>query len=193
MPTAHVEGWGLYSEYLGFELGLYEDHYARFGHYSFNLLRACRLVVDTGVHAMGWSREKAVNFMLNNTAMSKDSVEAEIDRYITWPGQACAYKIGERKIKDLRTTAAAQIGDKFDVAEFHRAVLKCVGPMSALETCIERFVENVRGGKRREESGQGEMSSPVVQSGSGGAVSRAVEWVVLVGWAAGIVRLVNLL
>ena len=87
MPTAHVEGRGLYSEYLGFELGLYEDPYARFGHYSFNLLRACRLVVDTGLHAMGWSRDKAVNYMLENTALSRESVEAEIDRYITIPAR----------------------------------------------------------------------------------------------------------
>ena len=143
------------------------------------------------MHAMGWSREKAVNFMLDNTAMSRDSVEAEIDRYITWPGQACAYKIGERKIKDLRTAAAAQIGDKFEVAEFHRAVLKCVGPMSALETCIERFVENVRSGKRREGSGQSGMASPVVQGGSGGVVNNAIGWEMV--WALGIVRLVNLL
>merc|ERR1719233_1509969 len=156
MPTAHVEGWGPYSEFLGFELGLYEDPYARFGHYSFNLLRACRLVVDTGLHAMGWSREKAVNYMLENTAMSKDSVEAEVDRYITIPGQACAYKIGERKIRDLRSAAKRQLGDKFSIAEFHRTVLQCVGPMSALETCIERFVSAVL---------SEEDDSPVITSG----------------------------
>jgi len=142
MPTAHVEGWGLYSEYLGFELKMYEDPFPRFGHYSFNLLRACRLVVDTGIHAMGWSREKAIKYMVDNTAMSRDSIEAEVDRYITWPGQACAYKIGERKIKELRKSTTVQLGDKFDIKEFHRAVLKCVGPLSALNTCIDRFVQS---------------------------------------------------
>jgi len=165
MPTAHTEGWGLYSEFLGFELGLYEDLYARFGHYSFNLVRACRLVVDTGIHAMGWSREKAVNYMLENTAMSKDSVESEIDRYITWPGQACSYKIGERNIKSLRSAAEQKLGDKFSIAEFHRAVLQCSGPMSVLETCIERFVSTVmssKGGEGRtlEET----MQSPSIQN-----------------------------
>ena len=187
MPTAHVEGWGLYSEYLGFELGLYEDPYARFGHYSLNLLRACRLVVDTGMHAMGWSREKAVNYMVDNTPMNKDSVEAEIDRYITWPGQACAYKIGERKIKLLRSMAEEQIGDKFNVAEFHRAVLKCVGPLSALETCIGRFIENVKSGKKMMGNGESVMSSPVVQSGSGGAMGRGSGLGMLVIMAAVIV------
>jgi len=190
MPTAHVEGWGLYSEYLGFELGLYEDPYARFGHYSFNLLRACRLVVDTGMHAMGWSREKAVNFMLDNTAMSRDSVEAEIDRYITWPGQACAYKIGERKIKQLRSDAEKQIGDEFDVAEFHRAVLKCVGPMSALQTCIEKFVGRVVNGEDVEGDVAGTMASPVIQSRAGKAGGGSV---MAVGLVALIVRQAHIL
>jgi len=168
MPTAHLEGWGLYSEFLGFELGLYEDPYARFGHYSFNLLRACRLVVDTGMHAMGWSREKAVNYMLENTAMSKDSVEAEIDRYITWPGQACAYKIGERKIKSLRSSAEEQLGDTFSIAEFHRAVLQCVGPMSVLETCIERFVSSVKSNTENIRTTDGTVQSPMIHSGGNG-------------------------
>ena len=177
MPTAHVEGWGLYSEYLGFELGLYEDPYARFGHYSFNLLRACRLVVDTGLHAMGWTRDKAVNYMLENTALSRDSVEAEIDRYITIPGQACAYKIGERKIRDLRSAAEKQLGDKFSIAEFHRAVLQCVGPMSVLETCIERFVSAVLSN-----------NTPVIQSGGDRSVGGVGAWVLGVGWAIITVR-----
>jgi len=94
MNTAHVEGWGLYSEFLGFEMGLYEeDLYARFGHYSYNLLRAARLVVDTGIHALGWTRQEAVDYMESNTALSRVAVEREVDRYITWPGQATAYKV----------------------------------------------------------------------------------------------------
>jgi len=184
MPTAHREGWGLYSEFLGFELGLYKDPYARFGHYSGNLVRACRLVVDTGIHALGWSREKAVNYMLENTAMSKVSVEADIDRYITWPGQACAYKIGERNIKSLRSAAEQQLGEKFRIAEFHRAVLKCVGPMSALETCIERFVSAVKSkGDRVETMEETRHSSSILSGGimasySGGSL--VLGWVVLI-------------
>jgi len=191
MPTAHVEGWGLYSEYLGFEMGLYEDSYARFGHYSFNLLRACRLVVDTGIHAMGWSRERAVIYMVDNTAMSKDSVESEIDRYITWPGQACSYKIGERKIKELRSSAATKLGDKWEVAEFHRAVLKCGGSMSVLEKCIERFVKRVQMGERMEE-GSGVEYDVTVEGGSGGVAGQAVGWSALM-FNIVIVRLFNLL
>merc|ERR1712038_392874 len=107
MNTAHVEGWGLYSEFLGFEMGLYEeDLYARFGHYSYSLLRACRLVVDTGIHALGWTRQEAVDYMVANTALSRVAVEREVDRYITWPGQATAYKVGERKIRELRKSAS---------------------------------------------------------------------------------------
>lgn len=181
MPTAHVEGWGLYSEFLGFELGLYEDPYARFGHYSLNLLRACRLVVDTGMHALGWSRQQAVNYMLENTALSKDSVEAEIDRYITIPGQACAYKIGERKMRSLRIAAQNQLGEKFKVAEFHRAVLQCAGPMSALQTCIDRFV--VAEVNRGESS-----SSPVIHSGGDDIRGGAVGWLLVMGWVFTIVR-----
>ena len=140
MPTVHTEGWGLYSEYLGFEMGLYEDTYARLGHYSYNLLRACRLVVDTGIHALGWSRDQAVKYMLDNTAMTEDSCRLEVDRYITWPGQACAYKIGERKIKELRRSATQRLGERFDVKEFHRIALRCVGPLSVLEGCVEDWV-----------------------------------------------------
>ena len=146
MPTVHTEGWGLYSEYLGLEMGLYEDDYARLGHYSYNLLRACRLVVDTGVHALGWSKAQAVQYMLDNTAMSEESCRLEVDRYITWPGQACAYKIGERKIKELRRSATQRLGDRFDVKEFHRIALRCVGPLSVLEGCVEDWVSQATSG-----------------------------------------------
>jgi len=141
MHTAHSEGWGLYSEYLGFEMGLYEeDLYARFGHYSYNLLRACRLVVDTGLHSLGWSRQKAIDYMIDNTAMSRSNIEGEVDRYITWPGQACAYKIGEIKIRQLRSRAEKILADKFSVAEFHRTVLECFGPLNIVEMCVERYL-----------------------------------------------------
>ena len=124
MNTAHVEGWGLYSEFLGFEMGLYDsDLYARFGHYSHGLLRACRLVVDTGIHSKGWTKQQAVDFMTDNTALSAANIDAEVNRYITWPGQALAYKIGELKIRELRTRAEQALGDKFDLRAFHDAVL----------------------------------------------------------------------
>ena len=141
MPTVHTEGWGLYSEYLGFEMEMYGDHYARLGHYSYNLLRACRLVVDTGLHGLGWTREQAVQYMVENTILPVEGVEGEVDRYITWPGQACAYKIGERKIRELRRTSMERLGEKFDVKEFHRVALRCVGPLSVLENCVEDWLE----------------------------------------------------
>ena len=139
-PVAYSEGWGLYSEYLGFELGVYEDPYAKFGYYSANLLRASRLVVDTGIHSLGWSRSQAVEYMLNNTAFSRESIEAEVDRYITLPGQACTYKIGDQRIKSLRKITAEELGTKFNVKEFHRVVLSCAGPLSVLDKCVERFI-----------------------------------------------------
>ncbi|XP_013773982.2 uncharacterized protein LOC106458959 [Limulus polyphemus] len=110
LHTAYLEGWGLYSEFLGHELGLYEDPYFLLGRLSQEIFRACRLVVDTGIHAFGWSREKAINFMLEHSAATKQNIEKEVDRYITWPGQACAYKIGELKIKELRNKAKTQLG-----------------------------------------------------------------------------------
>ncbi|XP_022243754.1 uncharacterized protein LOC106461179 isoform X2 [Limulus polyphemus] len=143
--TAYVEGWGLYSEYLGNELNLFKDPYFRLGHLSEEIFRACRLVVDTGIHAFGWTREKAINYMLKNSASTKRNVEGEIDRYITWPGQACAYKIGELKIKELRKKTEIRLGNNFDIKEFHDVILQSQGPLSFLEEQVDTFiVKNTR-------------------------------------------------
>ncbi|XP_077986623.1 uncharacterized protein LOC144440994 isoform X2 [Glandiceps talaboti] len=143
MCTSYVEGWGLYSEYLGEEMRLYEDDpYSLFGRYSMEILRACRLVVDTGMHALGWSREEAVKYMMENTAMADHNILSEIDRYITWPGQACAYKIGELKIKELRQKAEQELGAKFDVKAFHEAFLSCGPvPISVFEDVIDEYIK----------------------------------------------------
>merc|ERR1711971_46344 len=167
MNTAHVEGWGLYSEFLGFEMGLYEeDLYARFGHYSYNLLRAARLVVDTGIHALGWTRQEAVDYMEANTALSRVAVEREVDRYITWPGQATAYKVGERKIRQLRQSATEQMRERFDLREFHRTILRCLGPLSAVEDCVEAFVTKSPGEDFEQNSEGSRVPEPEIASSS---------------------------
>ncbi len=121
---AYVEGWALYAESLGYELGLYaEDPYARFGALVFDAWRSARLVIDTGIHSQGWSREQAVEFILANTGITRPDAEAEIDRYIAWPGQALCYKIGQRRINELRRAAEAAEGDEFDLRRFHDRIL----------------------------------------------------------------------
>lgn len=141
LHTAYVEGWGLYSEYLGYELDLYQDPYSNYGHLSHEMFRACRLVVDTGIHALGWSRDRAVNYMLENTALHRSNIENEINRYITWPGQACAYKIGEIKIKELRKLAEKELGTHFDVREFHDVVLRSAGALNLLESEVKKYIQ----------------------------------------------------
>ncbi|MGL4713982.1 MAG: DUF885 domain-containing protein [Shewanella sp.] len=140
--SAFGEGWGLYCEYLGLEAGFYQDPYSNFGRLTYEMWRAARLVVDTGIHAQGWSRQQAIDFMASNTALSLHNVTTEIDRYISWPGQALSYKIGELTIKRLRAKAERQLGDKFDIRAFHDAVLENGSvPMSILEQQINDFIE----------------------------------------------------
>ncbi|MCG6156941.1 DUF885 domain-containing protein [Rubinisphaera margarita] len=121
--TAFVEGWGLYSESLGYDLGLYKDPYSRFGRLTYEMWRAIRLVVDTGMHSLGWSRQDAIDLFVKHTAKSRLDIENEVDRYISWPGQALAYKIGELKIQELRRKAETELGDEFDIRDFHDALL----------------------------------------------------------------------
>lgn len=126
--TAYVEGWALYAERLGSDMGFYTDAYSRFGQLTYEMWRACRLVVDTGMHALGWTREQAIDFMKENTAKTENDIVVEVDRYIVWPGQALAYKIGELKIRELRANAERELGERFDVRSFHNAVLDA-GPL----------------------------------------------------------------
>jgi len=140
--SAFGEGWGLYSEWLGIEAGIYQDHYSNFGRLTYEMWRAARLVVDTGMHVMGWSRERAMNFMTNNTALSTHNVKTEIDRYISWAGQALSYKIGEITIRNLRKKTEEQLGKNFDVREFHHQILKNGSvPLNVLEKQINEFIE----------------------------------------------------
>jgi uncharacterized protein (DUF885 family) len=139
--TAFVEGWALYAERLGLEAGFYQSPYSNFGRLSMEMWRACRLVVDTGVHYFDWPRERAIAFMQENSAESNHNIEAEVDRYIGWPGQALAYKTGELKIRELRARAEAALGDEFDIRAFHDAVLGGGAvPLDVLEATIDAWI-----------------------------------------------------
>ncbi len=141
--SAYGEGWGLYTEYLAEEMGIYTTPYEHFGKLTYEMWRACRLVVDTGIHAFGWSRDKAVNFMAENTALSLHEVNTEIDRYISWPGQALAYKIGELKIRELRQKAEEKLEGQFDIREFHEIILeKGTVTLGILEERINKYIKS---------------------------------------------------
>ncbi len=139
--TSFVEGWALYAESLGEEMGFYTDPYDKFGQLTYEMWRAVRLVVDTGMHAKGWSRQQAIDFFLDNTPKTEHDITVEIDRYIVWPGQALAYKLGELKIKELRAYATKELGPKFDVRLFHDEVLRNGAvPLSVLDAHIHEWV-----------------------------------------------------
>jgi uncharacterized protein (DUF885 family) len=143
--SAYGEGWALYTENLGKELGLYTDPYQYFGMLGAEMHRAIRLVVDTGIHAKGWTREKAIQYSLDNEAESEDGITSEIERYMANPGQALSYKIGQLKIRELRARAKATLGDKFDIREFHHQVLEtgCI-PLALLENKIDKWIETIK-------------------------------------------------
>lgn len=139
--TAFVEGWGLYSESLGEEMGMYDTPAKKMGQLSYEMWRACRLVVDTGIHSKGWSKQQAIDFMTQNSALSAANIEAEVNRYISWPGQALAYKLGELKIKELRALTTKELGDKFDLAAFHDTVLgQGAVPLDVLEQQVKDWI-----------------------------------------------------
>jgi uncharacterized protein (DUF885 family) len=143
--TAFVEGWGLYSESLGPEMGMYKDPYSKFGQLTYEMWRAVRLVIDTGMHVMGWDRQKAIDFFKSNSSKPEHDIIVEVDRYIVWPGQALAYKIGELKIKEMRKLAEDQLGDKFNIRKFHDVVLGSGAvPLSVLEANVKNYIAETK-------------------------------------------------
>ena len=147
--TAYVEGWALYSELVPKQMGLYQDPYSDFGRLSMEIFRAARLVVDVGIHKKHWSREQAIDYFIKNTANTKIDCENEIERYFIWPGQATGYKIGMLKILELRTKAEKELGDKFDIRQFHDVVLmNGAVPLTVLEELVDKWIAKTKGEKK---------------------------------------------
>lgn len=143
--SAYGEGWGLYSEFLADEMGMYTTPYEQFGKYTYEMWRACRLVVDTGIHAKGWTRDQVVKYMSENTALSLHEINTETDRYISWPGQALSYKIGEIKIRELRKKAESELNEKFDIRDFHEVILEQgTVTLAILETRVNNYINKVK-------------------------------------------------
>ena len=144
--TAFTEGWALYSERLGLEAGMYEDPYSDFGRLTYEMWRALRLVVDTGMHYFGWSRQQAIDLMVENSALTLHNITTEVDRYISWPGQALAYKTGELKIRELRARAEEKLGKSFDIRAFHDVVLGSGAvPLNVLEANVDEWIVSQKG------------------------------------------------
>ncbi|WP_237067021.1 DUF885 domain-containing protein [Microbulbifer guangxiensis] len=162
--TAFVEGWGLYSESLGYDLGLYTDPYSEFGALTYDMWRAVRLVVDTGMHQLGWSREQAIEYFMNNSAKPRHDITVEIDRYLVWPGQALAYKLGQLKIKDLRANAEQQLGNNFDIRSFHDELLGAGAlPLNVLESRMNDWIV-AQGGQAAAAPGEPTQAGEVTPS-----------------------------
>ncbi|WP_337842900.1 DUF885 domain-containing protein [Rheinheimera sp.] len=143
--SAYGEGWGLYAERLGVEMGVYDTPYQQFGRLSYEMWRACRLVIDTGIHSQGWSRQQALDFLASNTSLSQANVRAEVDRYISWPGQALSYKMGEIKIRQLRAKAEKELGEQFNLRDFHDALLANGAlPLEVLEAEMDRYIRKAK-------------------------------------------------
>jgi uncharacterized protein (DUF885 family) len=139
--SGYGEGWGLYTEWLGTKLGMYETPYEEFGRETFEMWRAVRLVIDTGMHSKGWSRQQAIDYLAGHTALAQLDVENEVDRYISWPGQALAYKLGELKIRELRAAAEAELGPRFDQRPFHDKLLSLGSvPLPALDSEMRAWI-----------------------------------------------------
>jgi uncharacterized protein (DUF885 family) len=144
--TSYIEGWALYAERLAWEQGFQDEPFSNLGRLQDELLRAVRLVVDTGIHHKRWTRAQAIDYMASTTGMALTDVESEIERYIVWPGQALAYKVGMIKILELREKAQQSLGDKYDIRQFHNVILKNGAvPMSILERLVDEYIE--KGGK----------------------------------------------
>jgi uncharacterized protein (DUF885 family) len=145
--NAYVEGWALYAEGLGNELGLYDDPYAHYGYLRAQAWRAGRLVVDTGIHALGWTRAQAIDYMVASGGLARDDAAAEVDRYYVWPGQALGYKLGELKIRELRQKAHDTLGDRFDLRAFNQEIVDHGAlPLPVLERVINAWMDRVKPG-----------------------------------------------